>query len=189
MSTEAPDAPLVAPTDKTILWMSRRSDLRLTKRARRTVRNLNTGELEGVTPGQYVGFRDGQIRIPKEGTVTIQDTLDGGEFEIPAEEMNAWLERHRLNGDRQEGFWRVDPTAPPVSQAEMQTMMTAALEVDVATLAHIVEQEEKGWQREQILEPARKALEGAIHIREQQAEMEAQEAQAKAPAKPKASNG
>jgi len=186
VSTEAPEAPLVSPTDKTILYMSRRSELRLTKRPRRTVRNVHTGELEGVTQGQYIGFRDGQVRIPKTGTVEIQDTLDGGVFEVDAEEMHAWMRRHRLFGNRGEGFWVVDPTAPPVSQAEMQTMMTAALEVDVATLARIVEQEEQGWQREQILEPARKALDGAIHIREQQAAMEAEEAQAKAPAKPKA---
>ena len=45
---------------------------------------------------------------------------------VDAQELIAWMGRHRLNGDRHEGFWQVDPTAPPVSEDEMSRLMDAS---------------------------------------------------------------
>jgi len=175
---------LVTPTDRSVLYMSRRSELRLTKRRRFPVRNPVTGEVEGVSPGEFVAFRDGQVRIPKEGTVTLQDSLDGGTAEVEAADVHEWLMSHRLFGNQTEGFWRVDPTAPPVSQEEMRALMQAAIRLDGDMLREIVRQEREGWGRTQILEEAETALE-QIDAIAQQAEIDAQEAAAEPPVKAK----
>ena len=176
---------LVAPADSTVLYMSRRSELRLTKRRRFPVRNPVTGEVEGVSPGEFVAFRDGQVRIPKEGTVTLQDSLDGGTAEVEAADVHKWLASHRLFGNQTEGFWRVDPTAPPVSNDELGALMDAALGLDADTLEEIIRQEREGWGREQILERAQDALEKITAMRSQEAEIAAQEAAAEPPVKAK----
>lgn len=179
---------LVAPTDKTVLYMSRRSELRLTKRRRFPVRNPVTGEVEGTTPGEFVAFRDGQVRIEKTGKVTLQDSLDGGEAELDAEDVHKWLMNHRLYGNQLEGFWRVDPTAPPVSQDEMRALMHAALTLDAAMLEEIMRQEREGWGRSQILEEAQEALDKIALLEEEtQAKAEAEAAAKSKPGpKPKA---
>lgn len=178
---------LVSPTDSTVLYMSRRSELRLTKRRRFPVRNPVTGEVEGTTPGEFVAFHDGQVRIPKEGDVRLVDSLDGGEATVPAEDVHKWMVGHRLFGNQLEGFWRVDPTAPPVSQDEMRVMMNAATTLDEETLREIVRQEEAGWARDDILSVAREALDRIGEIREQAeaAQREAEAAVKKPAPKPK----
>jgi hypothetical protein len=180
---------LVSPTDQTVLYMSRRAELRLTMVPRYPKLNQVTGAKQGETKGAFIGFRDGQVRIPKTGEYVTVDTLDGGESQpMPAEEVHEWLSRHRLFGNRFEGFWRVDPTAPPVSQDEMRVMMNAATTLDEETLREIVRQEEAGWAREDILSVAREALERIGEIREQAeaAQREAEAAVKKPGPKPKA---
>jgi hypothetical protein len=193
------EAPLVTPMDTTVLYLARRSELRLTKKPRYPIRNPVSGVVDGYTPGEYFGFRDGQLRIPKSGTVRLSDTLNGGEFEIDAEEAHAWMDAHRLNGNREEGFWRVDPAAPAISNDELQTLMEAALQLDVETLEGIIEQEQAGWGREQVLTQARNALERIAQIHEATAAAQAEAAEgdtvgsapakAKPGPKPKAGNG
>jgi hypothetical protein len=73
-------------------------------------------------------------------------------------EVHEWLQKHRLFGNQLEGFWRVDPTAPPVSQDEMRALMNAALRLDTETLEEIIRQERAGWNRPQIVEEAEQAL-------------------------------
>ena len=138
------------------------------------------GDFERVSPG-----RDGQVRIPKEGTVTLQDSLDGGTAEVEAADVHKWLMSHRLFGNQTEGFWRVDPTAPPVSNDELGALMDAALGLDADTLEEIIRQEREGWGREQILERAQDALEKITAMRSQEAEIAAQEAAAEPPVKAK----
>jgi hypothetical protein len=175
---------LVAPTDSTVLYVSRRSQLRLTMRPRYPQRDPSSGQLTGTTKGAFIGFRDGQVRIPKEGEYVAVDTLDGGESApMPAEDIHDWLMRHRLYGNREEGFWRVDPTAPPVSQDEMRALMHAALTLDADMLNEIMRQEREGWGRSQILEEAQEALDKIQMIAEQQQE---EPAKAKPGPKPKA---
>lgn len=173
---------LVSPTDSTVLYMSRRSELRLTMVPRYPKLNQVTGQKQGDTKGVFIGFRDGQVRIPKTGEYVTVDTLDGGESApMQAEEIHEWMGRHRLFGNQLEGFWRVDPTAPPVSSEEMQAMMDAALTLDEETLQEIVRQETAGWGRAQILERAEDALAKIATIK---AEAEAAQREAETPKKP-----
>ena len=95
---------------------------------------------------------------------------------------------HRLFGNQFEGFWRVDPTAPPVSNDELAALMDAAISLDAGTLEEIIRQETAGWGREQILERARDALDkiATIQAASQQAEEQEPPAKAKPGPKPKA---
>jgi hypothetical protein len=108
--------------------MSRRAELRLTMVPRYPKLNQVTGAKQGETKGAFIGFRDGQVRIPKDGGVRHgrharrRRVGDDGRRRGPQVD-----ERHRLFGNQLEGFWRVDPTAPPVSQEEMRALMNAAL--------------------------------------------------------------
>jgi hypothetical protein len=177
---------LVSPADQTVLYMSRRSELRLTMTPRYPKLNQVTGAKQGETKGAFIGFRDGQVRIPKTGKYVAVDTLDGGESEpIEAADIHEWMTSHRLFGNQFEGFWRVDPTAPPVSQEEMRALMQAALRLDGDTLREIIRQETEGWGRSQILEEAQTALE-QIEAIAQQAEEQEPPAKAKPGPKPKA---
>ena len=185
------DAPLVTPLDKTVLYLSRRSELRLTKKPRYPQRNPVSGVVDGYSPGEWIGFRDGQVRIPKTGKVQMQDSLDGGIFTADAAEVHEWLANHRLFGNQEEGFWRVDPSAPPVSQDEMRTMMEAALRLDEDLLREIIEAERAGWGREQIIQEAENALARIDQMKAAQPEPEEEPEppKAKPGPKPKASGG
>jgi hypothetical protein len=177
---------LVAPADKTVLYVSRRAELRLTMVPRYPKLNQVTGQKQGETKGVFIGFRDGHVRIPKDGKYVTVDTLDGGESApIDVAEVHEWMENHRLFGNQLEGFWRVDPEAPPVSQEEMRALMNAAIRLDSAMLEEIIRQERAAWNRSQILEEAEEALSRIREIQEasQQAEIAAQEAAAEPPAK------
>lgn len=171
-----------------MLYLARRSGLRLTMRPRYPLRDPVSGQLTGHTKGVFIGFRDGVVRIPKTGEFVAVDTLDGGESEpIPAEEIHSWLEGHRLFGNQEEGFWRYEATAPPVSQEEMEALMQASIELNRDMLQEIVRQEEAGWQRPQILEPAKKALATVEQMEQSQQEAQAEAAAPKKPGpKPKA---
>ena len=179
---------LVAPADTTVLYVSRRAELRLTMVPRYPKLNQVTGQKQGDTKGVFIGFRDGHVRIPKEGKYVTVDTLDGGESQpIDASEIHEWMQNHRLFGNQLEGFWRVDPEAPPVSQDEMRALMSAAIRLDADLLHEIIRQEKAGWNRSQILEEAEEALLRIQEIAEQSqaAEIAAAEAAAEPPAKAK----
>lgn len=176
--------PLVAPGEKTFLFMARRQSLRLIRIPRGTLINPATGQREvGAVPGQAVAFHEGVLRVEKDGEVTLEDGSTA-----PAADILEWLDKHRLNGNVEEGFWRVDPTAPPVSQDEMRTLMQAALALDEETLRRIAEEEREGWGRSAIIEEAESALGSIEAMREAEraqalAEAEAAKADAKPPAK------
>jgi hypothetical protein len=176
---------LVSPTEETVLYMSRRAELRLTMVPRYPKLNQVTGAKQGETKGAFIGFRDGQVRIPKTGEYRTVDTLDGGESEtMDVAEVHEWLQKHRLFGNQLEGFWRVDPSAPPVSSEELQVLMDAALTLDAETLEEIIRQESGGWRREQIIDRAEDALMKIAAIREREAAAQREQEQAPAKAKP-----
>lgn len=156
--------PLVAPIEKSILYMSRRSALRLTMKARQPIRNPVTGQVEGKTHGIFCGFIEGVLRIPKEGTVTLVDTLDGGESELDAKVVHEWLAKHRLAGNTNEGFWRVDPTAPPITREEFARISEAGAGWDRETLEEIIRQEKAGWAREDILRVAQGTIDRIVEL-------------------------
>jgi hypothetical protein len=123
---------LVSQPETSIVYMARRSDLRLTLKSRYPLRNPVTGQPEGTTRGIFAGFRDGTLRIPREGKVVLVDTLDGGESEeLDAEFVHEMLQKHRRYGDRSEGFWMLEQPAPPVSPQEIDRLMEAAARWDV----------------------------------------------------------
>jgi hypothetical protein len=169
------DEALVSQPDTSVLFMARRRELRLVKTPRYPIYGP-AGAKVGENPGQALQFTDGAFRCPREGTVTLEDGRPAD-----AAEILEWLESHRMLNSLEEGFWRVDPTAPPVSQEEMRALMQAAMRLDVDTLEAIVEQERSGWGRSAIIDEAEQAI---VEIR---AALDAQGAEPEAPAEnPKA---
>ncbi len=167
------DVQLVSRPDDSITYLARRSDLRLTMKARYPVRNTITGQPEGVTRGIFCGFRDGVLRLPREGMVNLVDTLDGGEHEMDATVVHQWLQKHRRYDDRSEGFWMLEQVAPAVTADEINRLVRAATEWDVDTLEEVLRQEEAGWKREDILKVAQGSIE-RIRAMEERVQADAQ---------------
>jgi hypothetical protein len=167
------DVQLVSKPDDSLVYMAIREELRLTMKARQPVRNPITGQVEGNTRGIFCGFRGGTLRIPREGMVTLVDTLDGGEYEIEAEKVHEWLGKHRLNGNRTEGFWLLETPAPPVTAEEINRLVKAATEWDIDTLQAVLEQETAGWKREDVLKVAQGSID-RIRAMEERVQAEAQ---------------
>lgn len=161
---------LVTPATDTVTYAARREDLRLVMIARYRSRDPVSGQPTGQSQGAFIGFKNGIKTIPKTGRVTLVDTIDGGEVEMDAEEVNAWLRRHRLFGDLFEGFFEVAPAVPAVSTQEMNALMEAATSWDVEKLEQIIAEEEAGWGRPEIIEQARAA---AARIRDAEAKVAA----------------
>jgi hypothetical protein len=161
-----------------VIFAARREDLRLTKVPRYPVYGAS-GQKVSESVGEVVCFRAGRLEVPLEGEITLEDGRPAD-----AAEIVQWLEKHRLYGDREEGFFKVELAAPAPTQDEMQALVDAAMELNVDRLREILRQEEEGWQREAILRVARGGVEKieaalAAHAEEQQ------EGPEKAPAKPR----
>lgn len=155
---------MVSVPDTSTLFMARRSDLRLIKKAVRQTRDVEGNVAETIL-GQTIGFHDNVLRIPATGGVRMEDGR-----ECPAHEILEWLEGHPLKEDIQEGFWRVDPTAPPPSEPELELLQALAMDLDVLGLEGFINQERAGWARRSLLEVAERSLERA---REKLSESEA----------------
>jgi hypothetical protein len=164
--------PLVSQPGTSPRDPSRRSELRLVRLARYP-KFGPAGQQVGEERGQAVQFREGRLDVPLEGQVE----LENGD-KLPAAEIREWLDNHKLNGSTEEGFWKVDPVAPPVSQEEIASLLSVALDEDA--LLELIEQERNGWDREALLVPAQEQLE---KLRATLAQMQA-EVQAE-PVKPK----
>lgn len=164
------EQPLVSQPDNSALFMATRSNLRLVWESIRTVRDAE-GVAVDKTPGKTVEFREGVLRVPlaEDGTVP----LTNGEA-APAADVLRFLERHRLKGDWLEGFWRVDPTAPPPSEAELEALQSFAIELNADGLREFLAQESNGWNRRELLTVAAGTLERVEgKLREIAAQMEA----------------
>jgi hypothetical protein len=200
-----PEESLVAQPKRTVTFISRRQNLRLVKVPRRHERSSATGEITGETQGQSLQFdvyldpvrkqravdaglnereaqaaaRYGRFECPTEGVVTLEYGL-----EADAADVFRWLSKHRLNGDGVEGFWRVDPSAPPMSREELDRITKASIRHDVETLAAIVEQERAGWDRQDLIAAAEEAIAEVERVQaEIRAELEAEDEAKKAAAK------
>jgi hypothetical protein len=170
---------LVSQPETKTLYMSRRSELRLVLTARQPITGA-AGQKTGESPGRVAQFRDGVFRCPPTGTVELEDGR-----QADAAEITAWLDTHRLNGNVEEGFWRVDPTAPALSRAEMETMTQAAIALDSEKLLALIAQEEAGWAREDVLSIARDAVESIEAVKAKALEEAQREADAAQKGKPK----
>lgn len=166
-ATLTPDEQLVQTPEDTVLFMCRRSDLRLTKTARYPVFGA-AGQKVDETRGEVVAFRAGVFRCPKEGAVMLEDGR-----EADAAEIVAWLERHRLFSDIEDGFWRVDPSAPPIGGDEIKALMDLVLKLDDEGIERFIEQETAGWNREDLLDTATTSLEQVRAVKKAAAEGQA----------------
>lgn len=138
-----------------------------------------------TTDGVRVRFEDGMLRVPEEGHIV---TEQGRKFDAP--EMLEWLRDHRLNGNRDEGFWEVPMAAPPVSEAELEAVTGASIRADIRRLKSLLEAEERGWKRGELMRPIQKAIaaydEYMAEMNEQAEAREADEAKQPAAKKPAA---
>jgi len=160
------------------MYMSYRQDLRLVKTPKYPIMGPD-GRKVGEKPGETVQFVNNVLRVPPEGDAILEDGRA-----VPSGELVEWLESHRLFGQQYEGFWRVDPVAPPPSEDEIRLLTDAVLGLDSATLDAIIEREAAGYGREAILKPAREAVE---KVREAQSQLETAAKEAVANAKAEAS--
>lgn len=158
MSTTTTEERLTAAPETSVVFLARRRHLRLTKRQRYALRDPASGQVTGFTPGEFVGFRDGVVRIPKEGKVKLEDTLNGGECELDAPDVLAYLRAHKLFGDIHEGFWEMAAVAPPHGKLELDTLTQAALNLDEGKLVAFIEQERAGFDRADVIEAAESTL-------------------------------
>lgn len=155
-TTEAPtvDQPLVSQPDTSALFMSIRSELRLVWDAIEIERDERGRDI-GRTRGKTLRFRDGVLRVPLDPKAEV--ILENGETANAGEAL-AFLLGHRMLSNVQEGFWQVDPTAPPASDQELGTLQDMALALDADGLRAFIDQESTGWHRQQLLDVAEGTL-------------------------------
>lgn len=189
MSTATADPAMHEPTtqavvqqpDPHVLFLSKRSELRLVHTGRYPIVVPNTGQRLGETRGVTVAFREHEFRCPTEGEAVIMDPGGAGEARMPAADLLKFLEQHPRCGDPNEGFYRVDPKAPPISQSENNLIVQAATAWDTETLEEMVTQERAGWNRQELIVVAEGAIqrirEAEDRIRADQDKLREQEAQ------------
>lgn len=134
---------LVAAPPDGVIFLARRRGLRLVRVAVEPIWGAG-GRKVGDTKGHTVEFRDGRFVCEK------KDDPDGKVLDF--------LRAHARNGDPNEGFWEVTPTAPAVTMNELQAAMLAATNFEVDKLQAMLDQEEAGWARDELLTPLRAAL-------------------------------
>lgn len=133
-------------------YLARREDLWLTKK--KDVPIMENGERVDYRIGERIGFTDGVLNVP------LQGTFEGARGEdLDAAECIAWLEKHHLYGNREEGFWLQEEAAPPPSSQEQTALVELAEAADVDGIEDLIAQEEANWARPGFLEIARGTLE------------------------------
>jgi hypothetical protein len=161
----------ISTPSTTVTFAAVRDGLRLIKTPRYPIFGPG-GRAVGEDPGESVKFADGILPVTDEGV-----TLEDGRV-MPREQALEWLRGHRLFGNLHDGFSEVAQAAPAVTQAELETLMAAAL--DEGALVRLIEAEEAGWNRPTFLAPARGQLE---RVRELLAAQAAQAPESKPAAK------
>jgi hypothetical protein len=169
-SEEEPAVEDIVPRpDSSIVFMARRSDLRLVKTAKQVSYN-SAGTKVGEVAGQTVEFRDGVLRVPREGMMRIGDGRS-----IDVEELLPWLADHPMCDSVEEGFWRVDATAPPLSAAEAQAIQRFSRRLDLDGLASMLDAEREGWARAPVLRVLGETIdEVKVDLAERQSVLEAE---------------
>lgn len=166
---EAAQIPVILKPGTTVTYLAARRSLRLVKVARYTRRDAE-GRAVGESKGVFVSFTGGALQLPKTGPVRLTDTLNGGSTEIEdVTEIHEWMRKHDMFGDRTQGFWEAELPTPAVTQDEMDRIIAATLDIDVADLEAIVAEEEAGWGREVVINAVHKALAGIEKMKEQAA--------------------
>lgn len=168
---------MVGKPEAAVTFLARRDELRLIKKAERFRRNAEGDVVESI-PGERIVFRDGVLKVPLTGTIAGEngDALD-------APEVIAWLQGHKLRGDRQEGFWELEEPAPAPSEDELTQLQMLAEDLDAKGLERYIGEERDGWAREKLLAIAEGSL---VRVKAKVEELEAQKAEAVAAAKAEA---
>lgn len=179
MATESPTKSdqLVSQPTADLVFNSRRSELRLTKKKELPVRNA-AGDTVDMVPGERVVFKGGFLRIPPGKTYKGENGI-----KLDRAETVEWLEDHHLFNDREEGFWKLDEPAPQPSEDEINALQDLALDLDLEGLKTFIAQEEAGWKRKSLLNSAQRSLQSAT---EKIAEMQQKQAEAETKANEKA---
>ena len=146
-------AELISQPAKVVQYGARRIDLRLVKQPIYPIYGPG-GRTVGEQPGQTIKFSNGIFTIDLSQPET---TVEAGRT-VPTDELVEWMEKHRLLGYRDEGFFKIEVSAPPIGEAENQALVDAAVELDEDRLRELIATEEAGWQRDALLGPARRAL-------------------------------
>lgn len=151
---EEQDGPLVAQPPDSVVYASRRRDLVLVLEPRFPILGQHGGKV-GETRGIRAKFRNATLKLDRSNPDHA--------------ELIERLEKHRLNGNMFEGFWRsVDP-APAATQQEMQHIVDGAIGMDVELLERFIAEEESGYARQDVLDTARMALARVRKVLEAQA--------------------
>lgn len=164
-------APALSTPEQAVTFTARRRDLRLVKVPIYPVFGAG-GMKVGEQPGETIQFTDGVFTCPTSGAVRLADGRDGD-----AAEVLAFLKAHRLNGNIFEGFVEVAQAEPIPSADDMDAIVQAAEQLDVARIEELIATEEAGWNREAILTVARGSLERVKAIQAEVAKQEAAAAQ------------
>jgi hypothetical protein len=155
------EKPLVGAPDKTVVFMSRRADLKLVV-SRKWERKDGEGNVVETIMGKNVKFENGVLRIPRTGKVRgeLGEDLEAAEVLafLLGDEENGKLP-HRLLGDRFDGFWLHEEPAPAPSEDERNALAELVIEQDIEGIERFISQEESGWAREGLLTEARTSLE------------------------------
>jgi hypothetical protein len=143
---------MVSVPDTSTLFMARRGELRLVKKAIMQTRDAE-GRPADTIAGETLTFHDGVLRVPAQGRMRLEDGRDCNVHEILA-----WLEAHPMKDDIQEGFWRVDPTAPAPSELELETLQELGMDLNADGLEAFIAQERTGWDRPKLIAVAERSL-------------------------------
>lgn len=152
--TEAEVATGWQQPSRTVLFMARRAEHQMVKKASWPIRDPSTGEVMGNSPGQMIAFRSGAFRCPMDGDVTFADGSTGD-----AAEVLAWLRGHQSNGNLEEGFWEVPEAPPAPSQDELNWLMQMSVGLDIEGLEQFIEGERGGFNRLQLITAAETSIE------------------------------
>jgi hypothetical protein len=164
---------LTSQPRREVSFAARRDSLRLTKVPRYPVLGQG-GQKVDETRGVVIKFQDGQLRVPTEGTMLTEQG-----HEVDAAEILAWLQKHPLNGNHDEGFFEVPQAAPPVSEEETDRIAEFSVMANVEGLQAMLESERAGWNRPALVRPLEKAV---ARIEQLQAEYLAQQEAEEKPA-------
>lgn len=173
MATET----LVSSPSKSVMFMSRRSELRLVKKPQQPVFGPGGSQVR-IEAGETLAFKDGRLDVPTDRPVS----LEAGETAAP-DEVLEFLRGHKFLDDLYDGFWEVDPVVPAPSEDEMSTLIAIAQAHDVQKLEAYLEQETAGYARPVLVQAATNALEQARETRAKIAERQKAKAE-NAPAAP-----
>lgn len=159
--------PVTPPTSH--VFLARRAGLRIVFKPRRDQIDESGARLTGAKPGLAVEFRDGVLRVPKEGDMSVAEGATA-----KASDILALLENHPLNGDRGEGFWLSPEIAPEPSGEETGELLGLAQKFDVDGIKEFIKTEKAGWNREKIIAPAEEALETAVAAHKKAGDLESE---------------